>query len=127
MDRMAKTAAILTCAAMIVETKYERFICDNCNLIKRKKGEGHRCSKCLTKLYCSDECMEEDAKVHVKICRKREVEWKKKEDRSKRKENGKRMSEMLMNLMKNTPVGFAGPANQMAINKLVDMMAKVDI
>ena len=124
---MAKTATILTSAAMIIETKYENFTCDNCNLIKRKKGKGHRCSKCLTKLYCSDRCMEEDAKVHVKICRKGEVEWKKKEDRSERKEKGKRMSEMLMNQMKNTPVGFAGSANQMAINKLVDMMAKVDI
>lgn len=43
--------------------------CDWCNTLKRVV---HRCSKCLTKVYCSEECHDLDwEKVHKDICREK--------------------------------------------------------
>jgi len=41
--------------------------CDWCSTMKRKV---HRCSRCLTKVYCSQECLNMDwKKVHKEVCR----------------------------------------------------------
>ena len=49
---------------------------------------GHRCSRCLTKLYCGEKCRDMDWVVHKLICRKGEVVRKKKGDRQERKQKG---------------------------------------
>jgi len=47
--------------------KHEKSRCDWCKTMKK---EVHRCSRCLTKAYCSRECLNMDwEKVHQKVCR----------------------------------------------------------
>ena len=45
--------------------------CDNCGLPVEKM---HRCTRCLTKLYCGVQCRDQDwEKVHRQVCRKGET------------------------------------------------------
>jgi len=56
---------------MILENvqKYKGNRCDWCTTLKRKV---HRCSRCLTKVYCSQECLVMDwKKVHKEVCREK--------------------------------------------------------
>ena len=57
--------------------------CDSCAL--PDKGKGHRCSRCLTKKYCGDQCRMEDwEKVHKLVCREGEVARMKKHGRRRK-------------------------------------------
>jgi len=49
--------------------KHQDSRCDWCKTMKK---EVHRCSRCLTKHYCSQECLNKDwVKVHSKVCREK--------------------------------------------------------
>ena len=66
--------------------KLKKFRCDNCFLICRKS---HRCKTCLTKLYCSRDCLTEDWDlVHKNICTERGEERKVKGETRRRAEEG---------------------------------------
>ena len=52
------------------------YRCDNCFKFAAKV---HRCSKCLTKLYCGEDCRDEDWSIHQLVCVK---------DKRKKKDNG---------------------------------------
>ena len=53
--------------------------CDWCATLKRSV---HRCGKCLTKVYCSQECLLTDwQKVHKLICKEESVMRKRKTNR----------------------------------------------
>ena len=81
-SRMRNTEIVLLATAMMLEEKYGKQRCENCNLVGKKR---HRCSKCLIKHYCY-----EDYKVHKNACRMEEVERKKKGKKGDRKEEGGR-------------------------------------
>ena len=87
---MVNAFTVVGSTAEMLEMKYGKIWCDNCFKVGRK---GHRCSKCLTKIYCTKECQREDFKVHNKVCRVEEVERKKKGDKRERQEEGRRDSE----------------------------------
>jgi len=49
--------------------KHQNSRCDWCKTMKK---EVHRCSRCLTKHYCSQECLNLDwEKVHKKVCKEK--------------------------------------------------------
>ena len=49
--------------------KHQNSRCDWCKTMKK---EVHRCSRCLTKHYCSQECLNMDwEKVHKKVCKEK--------------------------------------------------------
>jgi len=49
--------------------KYKKNRCDWCKTLKK---EVHRCSRCLTKVYCNKECLKLDwEKVHHKVCKEK--------------------------------------------------------
>ena len=52
------------------------YQCDNCFKFTAKV---HRCSKCLTKLYCGEDCRDEDWSIHQKVCVKDKRKRKDKE------------------------------------------------
>ena len=58
--------------------------CDYCWLACKKL---HRCSKCKTKQYCGQECLEKDWElIHKELCQKGDIERKKKGGTDKRHE-----------------------------------------
>ena len=62
---------------------YADDMCDFCG--QYYEGvRGHRCSRCLTKVYCGVNCRDLDWKVHKLVCREGEEERKKvgREERS---------------------------------------------
>ena len=67
--------------------KYTRDMCDYCDHFYRGVS-GHRCSKCLTKVYCGEECKDKDWVVHKLVCREGEEGRKKKGGRGERKKIG---------------------------------------
>jgi hypothetical protein len=91
----------------------------------------HRCSKCLAKLYCSKECMKEDCKVHMKVCREGEVERKKKGEKGERKEEGERDAETWKEGMIMEVEEFCGaisdPALQAVMNKMAEAIGKMKV
>ena len=50
--------------------------------------KGHRCSTCLTKLYCGEECRNQDWVVHQLVCREGEVGRKIRGGQQERKQDG---------------------------------------
>lgn len=62
---------------------------ENCDYCGQNYGGrvGHRCSKCLTKLYCGEECRDQDWGVHRLNCKEG------KEDRKKKGGKGVRMQD----------------------------------
>jgi len=79
-----------------INTRVVSFRCDNCGLIRSMV---HRCSRCLTKVYCGVECRDEDwRKVHKLVCRKGEVQRKIKGGKQDRKEDSDRSSEVFTEL-----------------------------
>ena len=54
------------------------FLCDYCGLPWTSGNMGRRCSRCLTKVYCGEECRDQDWVVHKLMCREGEVERKRK-------------------------------------------------
>merc|ERR1711990_1379081 len=61
-------------------TRLQTKRCDYCFMLAEKV---HRCSECLTKIYCSRECLLKDSEEkHSKFCVKGEEERKVKEDAS---------------------------------------------
>jgi len=75
-----------------INTRVVSFRCDNCGLTRSMV---HRCSRCLTKVYCGVECRDEDwRKVHNVVCRKGEVPRKIKGGEQSRKEEIDKSIEM---------------------------------
>jgi len=60
--------------------------CDYCGRLNQE-ARGHRCSACLTKVYCDTECQGNDT-VHLKECKKGD-QRKKKGGNERRKERGR--------------------------------------
>merc|ERR1712142_70183 len=58
------------------------YSCDNCF---KSTADVHRCSKCLTKLYCGTKCRDEDWPIHKYVCVK--VKRKIKEGKGGRRES----------------------------------------
>ena len=87
--KLQNKGVVLGTTSEMVEKKFGKVRCDNCDLVAMN---GHRCSKCLTKLYCSKECQLQDYKIHEKLCREGEVERKRKGERREREEQGRRES-----------------------------------
>ena len=54
-----------------------------------KGVRGKRCSRCLTKVYCGEDCRDLDWRVHKLVCREGEVERKKKAGQQGRKQEGR--------------------------------------
>ena len=48
-----------------LKSRFQQNRCDFCHLLSFKV---HRCSICMTKVYCSKECQEVDWKVHKLCC-----------------------------------------------------------
>jgi len=61
--------------------------CDYCGL-HYKGSRGHRCSRCLTKLYCGEPCRNQDWGVHKLVCREGEEGRKRKGGKKDRKQKG---------------------------------------
>ena len=126
--RAIKTDMVLGSTGQTMEEKYGKQRSDNCELVGRK---AHRCSKCLTKLYCSKECQLEDFMVHKKVCRKEEVERKKKGEKGERNEEGERDAEahkvMLMAGVEKVSGGSHDPAFQAVMNKVAEALGKIDV
>ena len=125
---MANTHTVLFSTAIVLEKKYGKQRCNNCDLVGKK---GHRCSNCLAKLYCSKECQLEDFKVHKKVCRKGEVERKKKGEKGERKEEGERDAEARKEevIMEVEEVcgELADPALQAEMNKVAEAIGKMKV
>jgi len=67
-------------------------MCDYCALYF-KGVRGHRCSRCLTKVYCGEECRDQDWRIHKLVCRDGEVERKRKGGKQARKKGGSEIFE----------------------------------
>jgi len=91
------------CRARILETekdvegtylkiyaKYWKDRCDYCAM-HYQGVRGKRCSRCLTKVYCGEDCRDQDWEVHKLVCREGEVERKKKTGQQERKQEGRDM------------------------------------
>ena len=50
---------------------------------------GRRCSRCLTKVYCGEECRDLDWVEHKQVCREGEVQRKRKGGQLDRKMQGR--------------------------------------
>jgi len=62
----------------------ERFVANRCDCCYKVTERAHRCSRCKTKIYCSEDCQHTDWKVH-KICCQKSFES---EDQQRRKKKG---------------------------------------
>ena len=67
---------ILT-AVFITVKERESTRCDFCSKLP-PRGGGHHCSKCLTVMYCSVNCLDQDREIHKEFCREEVEERKKK-------------------------------------------------
>ena len=122
-SRMRNTEIVPLAAAMMVQEKYGKQRCDNCDLVGKKR---HRCSNCLIKLYCF-----EDYKVHKKVCRKEDVERKKKGKKGDRKEEGERDAENLKEeMVKDAEKVFRtspDPTFQAVMNKVAENQGQINV
>ena len=59
------------------EFELTKVNCDYCGLPGASGIKGHRCSRCLIKVYCGEECKDQDWAVHKLVCREGEEERKK--------------------------------------------------
>jgi len=83
-----------TSLAMTLQTIYHHFAlkstpnrCDMCFKFSKKV---HRCDRCLTKVYCSEECRDQDwSLVHKDLCKKEQDGRKMKGGSKERKNIGK--------------------------------------
>ena len=63
-------------AYAVISTITEQMfnVCDFCSLLPPKNDahrcNAHRCNGCLTVMYCSEACMEQDWKIHKLFCKK---------------------------------------------------------
>jgi hypothetical protein len=74
------------------ESRFQR--CDYCCL--PSKGCIHRCTGCLTKLYCGEQCRDEDWEmVHRKVCKKGEVSKVKGGKQERKQDVSKRFDELV--------------------------------
>ena len=64
------------------------YTCGYCAMPGGGGSKGHRCSKCLTKVYCGDECRNKDWGVHKLVCKEGEVKRKRKGGQQERKNDG---------------------------------------
>ena len=69
--------------------------CDYCGL-HHTGVRGHRCSRCLTKVYCGEQCRDQDWGVHKLVCREGEVGRKMKGGKQARKQKGIESYESVM-------------------------------
>ena len=70
--------------------------CDFCSLLP-PKNDAHRCNGCLTVMYCSEACSEQDWKIHKLFCKKDVEERKIKFGRSGRRKAAMEGVELLEN------------------------------
>ena len=128
MARIINTEMVLYSTAEMLEKKFGKQRCDSCDLVGKKR---HRCTKCLTKLYCSKECQLEDFKVHRKVCREEEVERKKKGENGERKEEGGRdvevMKEEMIMYVEKVCGASSDPALQAVMNKVAEEIGKMKV
>ena len=82
-ERDLKLFMIYTKKAHILQFEFRGF-CAQCSAVR-----GHRCSRCLTKLYCGEQCRDKDWAVHKLVCREGEEKRKIKGGREERKLDGK--------------------------------------
>jgi len=73
-----------------IYAKYRKDRCDYCAMYYQGV-RGKRCSRCLTKVYCGEDCRDQDWGVHKLVCREGEVERKKKAGQQERKQEGRDM------------------------------------
>ena len=66
--------------------EHRHEICDYCGQLNQEV-RGHRCARCLTKVYCGLDCQRNDT-THLMMCKKGD-ERKKKRSNGKRKEKGR--------------------------------------
>jgi len=81
---------------LYMKTSFEnRFRkCDYCSL--PSKGCIHRCTGCLTKLYCGEQCRDEDwEEVHSKVCKKGEGRKVKGGKQERKEDVSKRFEELV--------------------------------
>jgi hypothetical protein len=76
----------LAYAKLVAEHVGDR--CDYC-AVAYKGVSVNRCSRCLTKVYCGEECRDQGWVVHKLVCREGEVERKKKAGKQARKQEGR--------------------------------------
>ena len=123
---MVNAFSVLGSTAEMLEMKHGNIWCDNCFKVGRK---GHRCRKCLTKIYCTKECQREDFKVHNMICRVEEVVRKKKGDRREREEVGRKDSEEkkeeLEGDLKKVLGRMPNPALRSVVTKVAETLEKI--
>ena len=62
---------------------------------------GHRCSQCLTKVYCGEECRDKDWAVHKLVCRAGEESRKVKGGKLQRKLEGQENFETFLECINN--------------------------
>ena len=67
-------------------------VCDYCGKLNYK-AKGHRCSGCLTKLYCGVECQVKDRYHLDSMCEKGEKRKQKRSDSSRKEEGVKIVKE----------------------------------
>jgi len=85
--------------------------CDYCALFYRGV-RGHRCSRCLTKVYCGEQCRDLDWGVHKLVCREGEEERKKKVGKQMRKQKGGEFHDTLIESMERQERENRGNNNQ---------------
>ena len=73
-----------------VQVAHSMENCDYCGQNYRGRV-GHRCSRCLTKLYCGEECRVQDWGVHRLNCKEGKEDRKKKGGKGVRKQEGAAM------------------------------------
>ena len=73
LGRIGHEADLLVKLYVDVEVTHEKECCDYCGQAYRGRV-GHRCSRCLTKLYCGEECRDQDQDwgVHKLSCKEGE-------------------------------------------------------
>jgi len=83
---MMKETDFVNQIVMVMMSKVFENIENSCVYCGMLGGKVHRCSKCKTKVYCSEECLLLDwRKVHSKICNEGDVTRKVKGGKKKRK------------------------------------------
>ena len=81
--------------------EYAEDVCDYCNQCYLG-GKVHRCSRCLTKVYCGKDCRDKAWPVHKLACRKGEEKRKVKACKEERKQKGSdRFEKKIANLLNN--------------------------
>eukprot|EP00092_Neocalanus_flemingeri_P005786 GFUD01006228.1.p1 GENE.GFUD01006228.1~~GFUD01006228.1.p1 ORF type:complete len:477 (-),score=143.81 GFUD01006228.1:96-1526(-) len=105
-EKVAEEESDLVKIYFKISVRSSGYRCDTCGL-PSTANKGHRCSRCLTKVYCGVQCRDEDwRKVHKLVCREGEVERKRKGGGQERKKAAKDEFDGLVDSMKELGVKF---------------------